>query len=168
MKNVVKRTAGEVRIRLSEVGAGLSQELGFGRVGGQLLMYLYLWDGDCALDQLCSDLRLSKAAVSIAVRQLETLGFVRRVWKPGDRRSYYRSADNIGTALRRGLFSLVQRKMQLVGRELDEAEKVLKACGGAVDKESDFLKTRIKRARILRNRVGKVLGSPLLGLLTRS
>ena len=157
-----------MRLRLAEVGGGLSQELGFGRVGGQILMYLYLWDGDCALDQLCADLHLSKAAVSIAVRQLETLGLVRRTWKPGDRKSYYRSADNIGTALRRGLLGLVQRKMELVGRELESAASVLNASGRAADADVDFLKARVKRASVLRGRAQKVLGSPLLGLLTRS
>lgn len=157
-----------MRLRLAEVGGGLSQELGFGRVGGQILMYLYLWDGDCALDQLCADLHLSKAAVSIAVRQLEALGLVRRTWKAGDRKSYYRSADNIGTALRRGLLSLVQRKMELVGRELESAAEVLNASGRASDADVDFLKARVKRASVLRNRAQKVLGSPLLGLLTRS
>jgi len=157
-----------VRIRLAEVGGGLSQELGFGRLGGQILMFLYLWDGDCALDQLCADLHLSKAAVSIAVRQLETLGLVRRTWKPGDRKSYYRSADNIGTALRRGLLSLIQRRMELIGRELDEAGKVLNASGRGAEGDIEFLKARVKRASVLRNRAEKVLGSPLLGLLTRS
>ena len=168
MKTLFSKPADEVRLRLAMVGGGLSQELGFGRVGGQILMYLYLWDGNCALDQLCADLRLSKAAVSIAVRQLETLGLVRRTWKSGDRKSYYRSADHIGTALRRGLLALIQRKLELVGREFDEAEEALKASGGVVDKEIDFLKARVKRANVLRNRVKKVLGSPLLGLLTRS
>ena len=168
MKTTSSHTAEGVRLRLAEVGGSLSQELGFGRAGGQILMYLYLWEGDCALDQLCVDLHLSKAAVSIAVRQLETLGLVRRAWKAGDRKSYYRSADHIGTALRRGLLALTQRKLELVGREFDEAEEVMKVSGGAGSKEITFLKARVKRANVLRNRVEKVLGSPLLGLLTRS
>jgi DNA-binding transcriptional regulator GbsR (MarR family) len=168
MKTTSVKTANEVRLRLTEVGGSLSRELGFGRVGGQILMYLYLWNGDCALDQLCESLRLSKAAVSIAVRQLETLGLVRRAWKSGDRKSYYRSADHIGTALRQGLLNLIRRKLDLVGRELNEAEEALKASGEAEAKEVDFLKARVKRAKVLRSRAEKVLGSPLLGLLTRS
>ena len=168
MKTTSSKTADKVRLRLAEVGGSLSQELGFGRVGGQILMYLYLWSGDCALDQLCDDLRLSKAAVSIAARQLETLGLVRRAWRSGDRKRYYRTADNIGTALRKGLLDLVRRKLALVGMELEQTETLLNAVDSGVDNDLVFLKARVKRAKVLRNRVEKVLGSPLLSLLTRS
>ena len=115
-----------MRIRLAEVGGGLSQELGFGRLGGQILMFLYLWDGDCALDQLCADLHLSKAAVSIAARQLESLGLLRRSWKSGDRKTYYRTADDIATALHQGLLILIRNKMGLLATELKQAETDLK------------------------------------------
>ncbi len=167
MKKNTPSSLQDVRLGLADTGGRIAQDLGFGRVGGQILMYLYLWDGDCALDQLCYELGHSKAAVSVAARQLESLGLVRRVWKQGDRRRYYRSADNIGVALRQGLIDLVRRKLDLVGAELDRAEDVLATAAEADPHDTLFLKARVKRANVLRSRAGKALDSPLVSLLTR-
>ena len=94
-----------MRRRLVEIGGSVAQDFGMGRVVGQVLTELYLRDGPCSLDELVSDLGLSKAAVSIATRRLEALGLVRRAWRPGDRRLYYRTADNIAVALRQGFLA---------------------------------------------------------------
>ena len=105
--------------------------------------------------------------MSVAVRQLESLGLVRRVWKKGDRRSYYRSADNIGSALQQGLLALIRRKMETAASELDQVHEVLEAQvrPGNGDEEIQFLAARVKRAKVLRDRAARVLGSPLLRLL---
>ena len=99
-----------VRKRLTEVGGRTSQDLGLGRIVGQILVHLYLSPAECPLDDIARDLGLSKAAVSIAARQLESLGLLRRSWKSGDRKTYYRTADDIATALHQGLLILVRRR----------------------------------------------------------
>ena len=138
----------------------------FGRIVGQMLVYLYLWDGDCSLDQIGEELGLSKAAVSIAARQLENLGLIRRTWKQGDRRKYYRTVENIGVALRQGLLSLVRNKMEALAGELDSAYATIEAgTQGEGDAELRFLTARVRRAKVLRDRMVSVLGSPLLKLL---
>ena len=158
--------AHEVRLRLVEVGGRTAQDLGLGRIVGQMLVYLYLWDGDCSLDQTGEELGLSKAAVSIAARQLESLGLIRRTWKQGDRRKYYRTVDNIGVALRQGLFSLARSKIEAVAGELDAAHAALTGNGRATAPvELRFLAARVKRAKVLRDRASKALRSPLLRLL---
>jgi DNA-binding transcriptional regulator GbsR (MarR family) len=68
-------------MRLVETGGRISQDLGLGRIVGQLLVYLYLQPRECSLDVLESELGLSKASVSIAARQLERLGIVQRVFE---------------------------------------------------------------------------------------
>ena len=108
----------------------MSQEFGLGRIVGQVLISLYLTDGEASLDQLEQELGLSKAAVSTAARQLETLGFVVRVWKQGDRKSYYRTVDTIGAALSQGLLAMVRRRVQSAGMELDAALDTLERHGG--------------------------------------
>jgi DNA-binding transcriptional regulator GbsR (MarR family) len=153
-------------MRLVEVGGGISQDLGMGRIVGRILVYLYLTDGEVSLDQIGDDLQLSKAAVSVAVRQLEALGLVRRIWKAGDRRKYYRTADNIATALQQGLLAFVRQKIQTMGAELDAATGILKAANGS--KDAEFLRQRVARARTLRERTSKLLESPLLRLFVRS
>ena len=73
----------EVRTRLVEVAGRTTQDLGMGRIIGQVLGDLYMTDGDSSLDDTGRRLGLSKAAVSIAARQLESLGLLQRIWKKG-------------------------------------------------------------------------------------
>jgi DNA-binding transcriptional regulator GbsR (MarR family) len=157
----------EVRAGLIETGGRMSQEFGLGRIVGQVLISLYLTDGEASLDQLEEELGLSKAAVSTAARQLESLGFVVRVWKQGDRKSYYRTVDNIGSALRQGLLAMVRRKVESAGVELDTALEVLEKNGGAhaPSKETRFLYSRVQRAKSLRDRTSQILDNPLFKLL---
>ncbi len=156
--------AREVRRRLAAAGGRTSHDLGLGRIVGQMVVYLYLWEGDCSLDQIAEELGLSKAAVSVAARQLEHLGLIRRTWREGDRRKYYRTADNIGIALRQGLLSIVLNKIEAMAGELDAAQAAL-AAGSRQEADLQFLAGRVKRAQVLRERADKMLGHPLLSLL---
>jgi len=156
-------------MRLIEVGGRTSQDLGLGRIVGQILVYLYLRNGDCPLDQIGEDLGLSKASVSVAVRQLESLGLLRRAWKKGDRKSYYRTADDIGTALQQGLLTFVRQKMQAVGTELDYVNEMFEKADASsnTDPDTQFLYNRIKRAKLLHDQVGQTLESPLIKIFIK-
>ena len=170
MKSSTKKSAGSaaVKQRLVQAGGATSQDLGLGRTLGQVLVYLYLTDGECPLDRIEADLGLSKAAVSIAARQLEHLGLVRRAWKQGDRKSYYRTAENIGTALQEGALALLRRKFAAAGAALDDALDLLSRSAGAMDDaEWDFLNRRLTRSRQLHKRFSALLSNPVVRLLTR-
>ncbi len=52
-------------MRLIETGGRTSQDLGTGRIVGQILIYLYLREDESSLDGIAEDLGLSKASVSI-------------------------------------------------------------------------------------------------------
>jgi len=164
-----KDIATEIRIRLVEVGGKTSQDLGLGRIVGQVLMYLYLREGERSLDQIGEDLGLSKAAVSTAVRQLESLGLLRQVWRKGDRKNYYRPAESIGTALQQGLLAFVRQKVQSVAMEIDYANEMLENEIGnpGASPETYFVHSRVKRAKHLRDMAAKLLESPLLGFLNK-
>lgn len=158
----------EARMRLIETGGRTSQDLGTGRIVGQILIYLYLREDESSLDNIAEDLGLSKASVSIAVRQLEQLGLARKVWKSGDKRNYYKSAENIGKALQQGLLSLVRQKIQLFGDELEGSLELIREIpeGSPAKDDMVFLKQRIVRAQKLQSGLERVLGNPLVSLLT--
>ncbi len=157
------------RMRLVETGGRTSQDLGLGRIVGQVLVHLYLQQSECSLDELEQDLGLSKASVSVAARQLEALGFVSRVWLKGERKKYYRSAENIASALQQGLLSLVRQKVQYFGGELDVSMELLDEATGQDDTQDlEFLLQRVSRARKLQKRLDKVLGNPLVRLLIKA
>ena len=159
----------EARMRLVEAGGRTSRDLGAGQIVGQVLVYLYLQEEESSLDSIGDELCLSKASVSIAARQLEQLGLVRNVLKNGDRKKYYRSADNIGNALQHGLLSFVRQKVQLFGGELDYA---LNLVDSDMDGKGDvsnlrFLHQRISRAKQLQGGLARLLDNPLTRLLGR-
>lgn len=158
----------EARSRLIETGGRTSQDLGVGRIVGQVLVYLYLQEKECSLDNLVEELGLSKASVSIAVRQLEQFGLARKVWKSGDKKNYYKSAENIAKALQQGVLSLVRQKIQLFGSELDDSLELLStiSANSSIDYETVFLQQRIARAKKLQKGLELVLGNPFVKLLT--
>jgi DNA-binding transcriptional regulator GbsR (MarR family) len=127
-----------------------------------------LKNGECSLDEIGEQLGLSKAAVSVAARQLENLGVVRRTWRKGDRKTYFRTADNIATALQQGLLTFVGQKIQSIAHELDYANDVLakEAAEKHGDPEVEFVYSRVKRAKLLRDKLAGVLESPLIKFFT--
>ena len=165
-----QNTITEVRMRLVETGGSTSQDLGAGRIVGQVMVYLYLQKDEQSLDTIGEALGLSKASISIAVRQLEQLGLVRRVWIKGDRKKYYRSADNIGSGLQQGLLSFLRKKVVLFGQELDSAIHLLEETisESNANAEVQFLRQRMNRAKKLQVILNKILGNPLVSFLARN
>lgn len=158
----------EARKNLVETGGRTSHELGLGRIVGQVLVYLYLQPKECSLDMLEQELGLSKASVSVAARQLESLGLVQRVWMKGERKKYYRSAENIARALQQGLLSMLRHKVQHFGGELEKSMDLLESeISLGNENELDFLRQRVKRAKKLQKRLDGVLGNPLVHLLAK-
>jgi len=156
----------EVRTRLVEVAGRTTQDLGMGRIIGQVLGDIYMTDGDSSLDDIGRNLGLSKAAISIAVRRLESLGLLQRIWKKDDRKNYYRIADHLGVALRQGVLELVRGKIRTAGAELDRAEELLRHAGnGGNNGEIKFLQTRLNRAKQLRHRATRIFNNPIMKML---
>ncbi|MFH1969491.1 MAG: winged helix DNA-binding protein [Verrucomicrobiota bacterium] len=162
-QNIITR---EVRTRLIEVAGRTTQDLGMGRIIGQVLGDIYMTDGDSSLDDIGRNLGLSKAAVSIAARQLESLGLLQRIWKKDDRKNYYRVVDHLGVALRQGLLELVRGKLRTAGAEFDHAEALLRQAGnGENNGEIKFLQTRLNRAKQLRQRATRIFNNPIMKML---
>ena len=156
-------TVNEVRTRLIEAGGRTTQDLGMGRTVGQVLAYVYLSEGECSLDMIGADLGLSKASVSIAARQLDSLGVLKQVWKKGDRKNYYRTVDHFGSALRRGLIDMVDTKIRTIGMELEQVETLLKSVESSKGNgELKLLQQRVKLVRKYESLANKILRSPIL------
>ncbi len=91
---------------------GLAAEAdGLPRIAGRLLGLLMLQDEALAFDSLVQQLRVSRASVSANTRLLEARGLIERSTKTGDRRDYFRIADDLhGRLLTRALERM--RRMQ--------------------------------------------------------
>ena len=159
----------EVLLNLTEVGGRLTNDLGLGRIVGRVAVYSYLVDRECSLDTFAEELGLSKASVSIAARQLESLGVLQKVSKKGKRKDYYRIVDHLALALQRNLAAMVRAKIEFLGMELSQAETSLKAPASSTHGPGDRKRIlrKVERARNACSRLQKILDSPLLGLLKK-
>lgn len=62
---------------------------GLGKTAGEMYAVLYLSREPISLEDVARSLRVTKGNISIAIRQLEQLGMVRRSWRVGDRRVFF-------------------------------------------------------------------------------
>ena len=82
------------------------QSEGLPRIGGRIFGLLLLADQAVSIDSIARELNVSKPSVSTNTRVLERWGFLERVGRPGDRRSYYRLAPDL---VHRTLLQRVER-----------------------------------------------------------
>lgn len=156
-----------VRQSLIEAAGRTSQDLGLGRIVGQVMAVVYLNADPTSLDDLTQQLGLSKASVSIATRQLDKLGLIERVWAQNDRKLYYKLTEHIAAALQRSVMEMLRGKLRMAGEVLGQAEKFLDQSVYSDPQEKKFLQHQIKRARRIRNRADKLVNNPILRLIVR-
>ena len=148
-----------------EVGGNTTQSFGFGRIVGQIYALLYLSPRSLCLDEIADELHVSKASVSVTVRQLEGWSAVKRVWVKGDRRDFYEAESDFRAMLRSGVLSRIRRKLETSGVQLDQAEDSLKvALDTASDEERKDLEMvagRLRHAKEFHNKLNTVLTDPL-------
>ncbi|MGD9781165.1 MAG: GbsR/MarR family transcriptional regulator [Kiritimatiellia bacterium] len=155
-----------IKSRLVAAGGRLAQDFGFNRVAGEVLASLYLTAGESSLDALEEELHLSKAAVSLASAQLERMGLIHRARKAGDRKRYYRSADDIASALRHGILKFARGRMSALETDLRQADEAL-AGTSKRDSPARFLAARVARLRQVNQRAERLLDNPLVKLFSK-
>lgn len=85
------------------------------RTLGRILGLMLLTPGELTLDEIAERLRVSKASISTNARRMEAAGVLERRSRPGDRRDFYRVAEDLPARLLerqvdrvRGLAALVE------------------------------------------------------------
>lgn len=77
---------------------GLAHEAdGLPRIAGRIFGLLLISEGARSLDDLASELKVSKGSVSTNARLLEQRGILERICRPADRRDYYRVPPDLFT-----------------------------------------------------------------------
>ncbi len=98
----------------------LASHFGFNKVMGQLYGALLLSPEPLSLDDLMSQLGISKAGVSTNIRALEHMGIVREVWVRDNRRKYYRAESDFWRIVTNVLSSRELRDVNEALRVLDD------------------------------------------------
>ena len=163
MSNNDKNAVEDARQCLVKAAGWTTQDMGLGRILGEVMAVVYLTEKPSSLDDIGLNLGLSKAAISIATRQLDKLSLLERVRNSGDRRTYYRTTDHFAASLQHGILEMLRAKLKTTKDVLDQADGFLDESEGSDEK--DFLQNQIKRARRIRNRTDKILNNPLMRFL---
>jgi len=154
------------RRKFVEAGGHTTQSFGLGRIIGQVFALIYLSPGPICLDAIVSELAVSKASVSTAVRQLADWAAVKRVWVKGDRKDYYEAEADFGVIVRNGLLEVFRKKLNTAGTQLANVEQSLQdaqaQANGDQREDIELLATRLKRAKQFHHKVNSLIGNPLL------
>jgi DNA-binding transcriptional regulator GbsR (MarR family) len=141
-----------------------------GRVLGQIYAHIYFSKDPQSLDDLTRRLEISKGSASMAVRQLEQWGALRRVWVKGDRKDYYVATDEFGRVIRKALLDMIGRKMETSDGLLEDAQVLLQERtrnGKKSDEDWAFIDQRVKKLRLFRDRAQGLWDSSILKMLLK-
>lgn len=160
---IAKTAAGK---KFIEAAGHTTQSFGLGRIIGHIFALLYLSPKPLCLDEIVKELGVSKASVSLAVRQLERWSALRRIWVKGDRKDYYEAETEFNSVLRNGLVTMLRKKFQTAGQQIASVESSLsQGMEHAEDGDKNNIQIvadRVKKAREFQKRVESLLNSPLL------
>ncbi|MBU1694391.1 MAG: HTH domain-containing protein [Verrucomicrobia bacterium] len=159
-------TVQSAKWEMIEAGGRTTQSFGLGRLFGQIFMLLYLSPTPLSLDDLASQLGVSKASVSIACRQLETWGAVHRGWVKGDRKDYYVAETAFDRILRNGLLSSIYKKLDTAKIQIERSLSLLEQAKTG-DEAVPFFRDRLRQAEKYRERINRLLGSRVVKAILR-
>lgn len=147
--------------QMIEAGGRTAQSFGVSKLLGQIYMLLYLKNKPLSLSQIVHELKVSKASVSIACRQLDAFGAVRRVTQRGDRRDFYEAVQDFREILQNSLLPALEKKLDSARRQIDQCRTMLEA---AEDPGSEVknLMTRLDEAEDRRAKISNLVKNPLI------
>jgi DNA-binding transcriptional regulator GbsR (MarR family) len=151
----------EARQQMIEAGGRTAETFGVNGLLGRIYVLLYLRPEAACLDEIASDLGVSKASASIACRQLQRWGAIKSVWRKGDRRDFYEAETNLKALLRNGLLEGVNKKLDSAEIQIRECRALLERHGQAQPK-AGFVLERLGEAEKLRKKIHSLLNNPLL------
>lgn len=118
----------QVRNRLMAALGRQSAFWGLGKTPGEMFAALYLAAEPLSLAQLAAAAGVTKGAASVAARQLESIGLIRRSQRPGDRRVFFAAETDFWVAAQR----LLERRQK---PEFDESFRQVRDLLQAVRQE---------------------------------
>lgn len=172
LKKTSPRSWNVERRRFIEAGGNTTHSFGLGRMIGRVYALLYLTTEAISLEEIASRLKVSKASVSIVVRQLFEFKAVRHVTFSGDRRDYYEAKTDFLLIQRRGIMPGFRKKLQTAGMQIERTLGVGTIAGGGSaapdgcsSEDRAEIRRRLRKAQALRSRLDQLLGSRILANL---
>jgi DNA-binding transcriptional regulator GbsR (MarR family) len=151
-----------VRQDVVEAFGRLAQLAGIPRSAGQIYGLLYLSPEALSLDDIVSQLGISKASASTGTRQLAAFGALRQVWVPGQRRDYFQAVADLGGIARNAYATRFKPQLESSRRRLEEMSGALETefrQGAITQAQFRFCAERLKALVKLQKKANRL--SPL-------
>jgi DNA-binding transcriptional regulator GbsR (MarR family) len=113
----------------------LARFFGFNDVMGRLYGTLLMSPGPLSLDDLASQLQISKGSVSMNMRSLERWGMAKEYWMRGERKKYYEAEPDIWKVIRNVLGGRERREVQIALDVLGESVEQLQSAESTLSTE---------------------------------
>ncbi len=115
-----------------EIMGNFGGKFGLNRALSQVYALLYWKEIPLSLEEISNILKMSKGNVSINIRKLEEWGSVRKIWKRGSNRHYYKANRNIEDFLPQRMRETLVKRIDILKSHL---ELLLKGAKGKKEKE---------------------------------
>lgn len=135
-------------------------KFGLNNIMAQLYAILYFSNKPLSLDEMMDRLKISKASVSINIRNLERYNAVRKVWVKGTRKDYYEAETDIRKVAFDRVRSMFSGRLNEVNDMIDSSEHTLNGIQNSPDKNAEDLKVfkeRLQKIIELRDTANFVL-----------
>jgi DNA-binding transcriptional regulator GbsR (MarR family) len=104
---------------------------------GRIVGLLIISEDPQSLDDFVEKLEMSKGPISQICRRLKERGLIEKVWIPGDRKDYYKAADDIFGKAYANQISKMQKNIEI-------AEKYLTLAESMESSDAEFIKRQMK------------------------
>ena len=118
--------AKELREKIYSSFADLATSLGYSDVLGRVIACLLTHDFPVPLSRVAQETGYSSSMVSLSVDFLESVGMVRKIKKPGDRKLYLKADGNLLDAVKKIILARIERKVSTTLKEFEDYKKELR------------------------------------------
>ena len=120
----------KIREQIFSTFADIAKSIGYSEVYGRIIACLLVHQEPIALTQVAKETGYSSSMVSLSIDFLETVGMVKRVKRPGDRKLYLQSNGNLLDGLKKAILVKIEKNVSTNLQEFEKYKKQLKRMKG--------------------------------------
>ena len=139
----------EAKKLIIELFSELAKIHGLNKSVGAVYAILYLSNKPLTISDIMEELKISKGNVSMSLKKLEELGFVKKVWVRGDRKNYYTAIDGFSS-----IKDIAKKKYDLIAKTYEDLKKLEEKCS---DEEKDLIRQKLKELEKMKKASEKIL-----------
>jgi DNA-binding transcriptional regulator GbsR (MarR family) len=140
----------EIKEKIYSTFANIANSLGYSEVYGRIIACLLINGGAVSLNDISKETGYSPSMVSLSVDFLETIGMIKRVKKPGDKKLYLQSTGTLLDGLKKVILMRIEKNVSNSLQQFDEYRKEIKKLR---NKESEKL---LKAVEILEKEIKRM------------